>query len=169
MGEIRGAVERIDVPPKFGSGVLASALFGGDGVPRKIFVEAGNNELLRALVRLRDQIHFVAFVANIQRPREFLDEDLSGFLGNLDGSLQIVFRHRKDFRGSGGGWRATSGVQQLVACGKHGAEGHKGRSARNVRYWRLEGSEKEELASPALARDGSVVVAHARRSVGELE
>src|SRR6266566_8435338 len=47
------------------------------------------------------------------------------------------------------------------------ARRHSIRSARNVRYRRLEGSEKEELASRDLARDGHV--AHAPRSVGELD
>src|SRR2546429_441662 len=68
MGEIRGAVERIDVPPKFGSGVLASALFGGDGVPRKIFVEAGKKEFLPRLFRPRGQGPLAPLFADNQRP-----------------------------------------------------------------------------------------------------
>src|SRR2546429_6752156 len=36
-----------------------------------------------------------------------------------------LFPYTTLFRSSGGGWRATSGVQQLVGCGKPGAEGHK--------------------------------------------
>src|SRR2546429_441664 len=83
MGEIRGAVERIDVPPKFGSGVLASALFGGDGVPRKIFVEAGKKKILPAPFPPRDQGHLLALLSNIQPPPEFLREDLFRFVGQL--------------------------------------------------------------------------------------
>ena len=94
MGEIRGAVERVDVPAKFGSGVLAGALFRGDGVAGEKFVDAGNNILLGALVRLRDEVDFVALVANVQRPGELLDKDLSRFLSNLHRRLQIIFPHQ---------------------------------------------------------------------------
>src|SRR5215472_1023302 len=83
-------------------------------MPRKIFVEARNDELLRALVRLRDQVHFVAFVANVQRPREFLNEDLSGFLCNLDSNFQVGFRHSNDFRGSGR-WVASNRWRQAAS------------------------------------------------------
>ncbi len=82
------------MPAKFGSGVLAGALFGGDGMAGEILIEAGNDELLGALVGLSDEIDFVAFVANVQRAGELLHEDLASFLGNLDGGLQIVFEHR---------------------------------------------------------------------------
>ena len=90
MGEIGGAVERIHVPAKFGSGVLAGALFGGDGMTGEILVETTDNELLGALVGLGDDVDFVAFVADVERAKEFLHEDLAGFLGNLEGGLQIV-------------------------------------------------------------------------------
>ena len=100
MGKIRGAVERINMPAKFGSGVLARALFRGDGVAGKIFVDAGDNELLGALVGLRDDVGFVAFVANVKRARKFLHEDLAGSLGNLDGGLEIVFGHGKNCKGN---------------------------------------------------------------------
>jgi len=103
MREIRGAVERIDVPAKFGSGVLAGALFRSDGVARKQIVDAGDNELLGALVGLRDDVHFVAFVANVERSGEFFHENFACVLRDLNGSLEIVFGHRKDFRRVGSG------------------------------------------------------------------
>jgi hypothetical protein len=42
---------------------------------------------------LGDKIHLVAFVSEVQRARQFFDENLAGFLGDFDGSFEIVLRH----------------------------------------------------------------------------
>ena len=97
--EIGGAVERIDVPAKFGSGVLTGAFFCSDGMAGEILVETTNDELLGALVGLGDEVDFVAFVANVQRAGEFLHEDLAGFLSDFDDGLQIALGHGKNCRG----------------------------------------------------------------------
>lgn len=95
MGEVGGAVEGIDVPTKFGGGgaLVAGALFGGDGVVGKIFGDALDDQFFGAPVGLGDEIDFVAFVAKVQRARQFLDEDFAGFLGDFDGGFEIVSRH----------------------------------------------------------------------------
>src|SRR5713226_7044573 len=94
--EIRGAVERIDVPAKFRrrSALMPGSFFGGDGVVGKIFGETLDDEAFGPLVRLRDEIHFVAFVSDVQRARQFFDQDFAGFLGDFDGGCEIVLRHR---------------------------------------------------------------------------
>src|SRR6266852_3988858 len=74
---------------------MPGSLFGGDGVVGKIFAEALDDEAFGALVRLRDEIHFVAFVSDVQRARQFFDEDFAGLLGDFDGSFEIVLRHRQ--------------------------------------------------------------------------
>ena len=109
VSEIRGAVERIDVPAKFGSGLLTGAFLGGDGVAGEVLVEAGDDGVLGALVGLGDEVHFVAFVANVERAGKFFHEDLAGFLGNLDGGLEVAFGHGVDCRGVALAWRAMSG------------------------------------------------------------
>jgi hypothetical protein len=38
-----------------------------------------------------------------------LHEDLAGFLGNLDGGLEVVFGHGVDCRGVGSEWRVGNG------------------------------------------------------------
>src|SRR6266849_1974948 len=73
---------------------MPGSLFGGDGVVRKVFREALDDEAFRALVGLGDEIDFVAFVSDIQRARQFFDEDFAGLLGDFDGSFEIVLRHR---------------------------------------------------------------------------
>src|SRR5712692_11106134 len=62
VGEIGGAVERIHVPAELGGRFLASAFFGGNGVFRKIFDKARDDELFGAFVGLGDKVYFVAFV-----------------------------------------------------------------------------------------------------------
>jgi hypothetical protein len=96
--EVGGAVERIDVPAEFGSSFLAGAFFGGDGMVREIFVEARDDELFRAFIGLGDEIHFVAFVADVQRARQFFDKDFAGFLGDFDGGFKVVFGHGNTVR-----------------------------------------------------------------------
>ena len=93
MGEVGGAVERINVPAEFGGVFLAGAFFGGDGVVREIFIEARDDGLLGALISLRDDVHFVAFIADVRRARRFLDEDFAGFLGDFDGGFEVVLGH----------------------------------------------------------------------------
>jgi hypothetical protein len=113
--EIRGAVERIDVPAKFGSGsaLMPGSLFGGDGMIGKIFGKALDDKAFRALVCLRDEIHLVAFVGEVQRTRQLFDEDSAGFLGDFDSGFEIVLRHWQFL-----GWFASrqAGTQLAAAA-----------------------------------------------------
>ena len=65
----------------------------------KILIEARDDSLFGALVSLGDDVDFVAFVAEIEGARHFFDQDLAGFLSDLDGDLEVVFGHGKDSRG----------------------------------------------------------------------
>src|SRR5713226_1383616 len=93
VGEIRGAVERINVPAKSQSrsALMPRPLFSGNSVVGKTFGQPLNDQPLRAFVRLRDKIHFVAFVRNVQRTRQFFHQDFPGFLRNFNGGFKIVF------------------------------------------------------------------------------
>src|SRR6266705_2989289 len=73
VSEIGSAVERIHVPAKLRSrsAFVTRSFFRGNGVLREIFGEPGNDGLLGAFVGLRDQIHFIALVADVHRPRKF--------------------------------------------------------------------------------------------------
>ena len=95
VGEIGGAVERINVPAEFGSGraFVTSSLFGGDGVVGKIFCEPLDDSFFGTFVGLGDEIDFVAFVVEVERARQFFDEDFAGFLGDFGGGFEIVFGH----------------------------------------------------------------------------
>jgi hypothetical protein len=79
---------------------MPRSLFGSDGVVGKILGEALDDEPFRALVRLGDEIHLVAFVSNVQRARQFFDENLAGCLGDFGGGFEIVFGH-------GGNWELS--------------------------------------------------------------
>ncbi len=95
MGEIRGAVERINVPAKSRSrsALMPRSLFSGNSVVGKIFAQLLNDQPLRAFVRLRDKIDLIAFVRNVQRTRQFFHQDFAGFLRNFNGSFEIVLGH----------------------------------------------------------------------------
>src|SRR5260370_35953942 len=95
MSEIRRAIQRINVPAKFGSrrALMPRSLFGGDSMLGKVFRQPLNDQPLRAFVGLGDKIHLVAFVSNVQRPRQFFDQDFSGFLGDLDGGVKVILGH----------------------------------------------------------------------------
>ena len=41
------------------------------------------------------QVDFIAFVGDFRGARKFFAQDLAGFAGNIDGSLQIIFRHQE--------------------------------------------------------------------------
>ena len=90
MGEVGGAVKRIDVPTKFGIAIVAGAFFGGDGVSRKIFLEADDDGPLAALVRLGDQIN-VTFVVNVRRKRILLAQNLAGFKCGFNRGIKKFF------------------------------------------------------------------------------
>jgi hypothetical protein len=92
MSKIRGAIERIDVPAKFGSVFLTCAFLRGDGVVRKIFRESRDDGLLGSLIGLRDEVN-VAFVSNLRGAVEFFVQDFSGFLGYFDCRIEIVIWH----------------------------------------------------------------------------
>ncbi len=97
VSEIGGAVERIHVPAKLRSrsAFVTRSFFRGNGVLRKIFGEPRNDGLLGTLIRLRDQVDFIALVADVHRPGKFFDQDLPGFLGDFDGGFEIGFGHGK--------------------------------------------------------------------------
>src|SRR5260370_10072316 len=95
VGEIRGAIQRINVPAKFRSrsALMPRSLLGSNGVLGKILREPLNDQPFRTPVRLRDQIHLIAFVCEIPRARQFFHQDFPGFLRNLYGSVEIVLGH----------------------------------------------------------------------------
>jgi hypothetical protein len=69
--EVGGAIERVDVPAKFrsGSAFMPGSLFGGDGMIGEVLGETLDDKAFGALVRLGDEIDFVAFVGDIQWAR----------------------------------------------------------------------------------------------------
>ena len=95
VSEIGGAIERIDVPAEFGGGgaFVTGSLFSGDGVVGKVFCEALDNGFFGALVGLGDEIDFIAFVVEVQRARQFFNEDFASFLGDFGGGFEIAFGH----------------------------------------------------------------------------
>ena len=112
VGEIGGAVERIDVPAKFGVAFVAGAFFGGDGVVGEIFGEPLDDGPLGALVGLGDQVGF-AFVGNVWRAIELLTKDLPGFLGDFDGGCEIGFCHWEMGCARRGGLRSSRALPPL--------------------------------------------------------
>jgi len=95
VGKICSAVERIDVPAKFGNGFVAEAFFGEDGMIGEIIGDLRDDGLLGAFVRLRDQVDF-AFVSDLRRAGKLVAKNGTGLLGDFDGGLEIVFRHQQD-------------------------------------------------------------------------
>ena len=97
VGEIGGAVERINMPAKLRSrsAFMTRSFFRGNGVVREILGEPRNDGLLGALIGLRDQVDFIAFVVDVHRPGKFFDQDLPGFLGDFDGGFEIGSGHGK--------------------------------------------------------------------------
>ena len=92
MRKIRGPIQRIDMPsiPRAGSRLMPGPFFRRNGMFREFFRDARNNSFLGTFVRLRHQIHFIAFVANVGRTREFLTQDLSRFAGDLQRGIKII-------------------------------------------------------------------------------
>ena len=68
VGKIRGAVERINVPAKVRSrsALMPGSLFGSNGVVGKVLGQPFDDEPFRALVRLGNEIDFIAFVNDVQ-------------------------------------------------------------------------------------------------------
>ncbi len=93
--EVRSAVERINVPAKLRSrsALMARSFFGCNSMVGKVFAQPLDDEPFRALVRLGDEIHFVAFVANVERARQFFDQDFAGFLGDFNCGFKVAFGH----------------------------------------------------------------------------
>ena len=65
---------------------MAGALFGDDGVFGEPAAQALDDGLFGAAVGLGHQVG-VAFVGDVRRTAEFLEQNLSRFLGRLDGRL----------------------------------------------------------------------------------
>src|SRR6266852_2138937 len=74
---------------------MPGSLFGCNGMVGKVPGKTLDDEAFGPLVRLGDEIHFVAFVSDVQWARQFFDEDFAGFLGDFDGGFEIVLRHRQ--------------------------------------------------------------------------
>src|SRR2546429_3374796 len=72
MRIVGGAVKRINVPAEFGSrsALVSRSLFGRNGMIRKVLSELLDDEPLRALVSLCNEIYFVPFVANVEGERQ---------------------------------------------------------------------------------------------------
>ena len=98
MRIVGGAVKRINVPAEFGSrsALVSRSLFGRNGMIRKVLSELLDDEPLRALVSLCNEIYFVPFVANVEWERQFFNQNFPCFLGDFDGSCKIVLRHSAD-------------------------------------------------------------------------
>ncbi len=98
--EVRGAVERIDVPAKRRIRLLAAAFLCHDGVLGEMRPQAGDDGRLGFLVRLGHQIH-VALVTDLPRTVELRQKDRTRLLGGFDGEFEIVVRAQ---------WRSISRV-----------------------------------------------------------
>src|SRR5580765_4139942 len=90
MRKIGGAVERIDMPAKFGIAFVPGTFFCRDGMVGKIFRKAGDNSFFAATVRLSDQIN-VTFVTNVRRQGVFPAQNLAGFESSLNRGIQKLF------------------------------------------------------------------------------
>ena len=68
---VRGAVKRINVPAELRSrsALVPRSLFSRDGMVGKVFCQPFDDEPFRSLVRLRDEVYLVSFVANVERAR----------------------------------------------------------------------------------------------------
>src|SRR5260370_11656704 len=75
------------------SALMPRSLLGSNGVLGKILREPLNDQPFRTPVRLRDQIHLIAFVCDIQRARQFFHQDFPGFLLNLYGIVELGLVH----------------------------------------------------------------------------
>src|SRR5712692_10229787 len=73
---------------------MPGSLFGCNGMVGKVLGKTLDDEAFGPLVRLRDEIHVVAFVSDVQLARQFFDQDFAGLLGDFDGGFEIVLRHR---------------------------------------------------------------------------
>ena len=95
MRIVGGAVKWINVPAEFRSrsALVPRSLFRRDGMVGKVFCQAFNDKPFRALVRLRDEIDFVSFVANVERARQFFDKYFARLLGDFDRGAKIGVIH----------------------------------------------------------------------------
>src|SRR6266446_5026805 len=95
VGKIGGAIERIDVPAILRSRrtLMPGSLFGSNSMVGKVFGQPLDDEPFRALVRLRYEIDFVAFVPKLERARQFLQQGFSGFLRNCNCYFEIGIVH----------------------------------------------------------------------------
>jgi hypothetical protein len=86
--EIRGAIERVDIPDK-GRGriVLAGAFFGYDGMLRKIAAQTRNDCCFRLPICFGDQID-VTFVDYFFWPGVSGEDDAARFARGFDGSAE---------------------------------------------------------------------------------
>ena len=81
MREIRGAIERIDVPAIFAAGVAEAAFFAKHVVLRPVFPNALSNQRLRFAVRRRDQIG-LALVFDLDILIEIFHQQRASFARN---------------------------------------------------------------------------------------
>src|SRR5450432_1545395 len=82
MGEIRCAVERVDVPAIFVVDAVASSLFAVDAVAGKVLVEALDDEAFAGAVGLGDEVYFT-FVFGGDRAVVELANECAGLDCNL--------------------------------------------------------------------------------------
>ena len=95
MRIVGGAVKWINVPAEFRSrsALVPRSLFSRNGMVGKVSCQSFNDEPFRALVRLRDEIDFVSFVANVERARQFFDKYFARLLGDFDRGAKIGVVH----------------------------------------------------------------------------
>ena len=93
VGEICGAVERVNVPAKFRRTFVPRAFLGSDRVVGEILCESLDDGPLGTLVGLGDQIG-IALVDDMRWPVKFFAKNLAGFLGDFDGGFEVTFGHK---------------------------------------------------------------------------
>src|SRR5207244_13504521 len=87
--------DRINGPAAFRSrsALMPRSVFSRDGMVGKVLCQPRDDVPFRALVRLRDEIDFVSFVANVERARQFFDKYFARLLGDFYRGAKIGVIH----------------------------------------------------------------------------
>ena len=83
MRKIRRAIQRVNVPAILRIPFRAAALFRGDRMPGKIFLQAADDERFGAAVGLGNQVELL-LVGNIRRSLQLFAKDGAGFARDFD-------------------------------------------------------------------------------------
>ena len=88
VGEVGGAVQRIDKPAVFGGALVAAALFGHDAVRGKVRAQAFDHQFFVGAIGLRHQVEF-AFEFEGNAALEVIGQQRAGLAGNLHRCFQV--------------------------------------------------------------------------------